>query len=101
MPRLTHRRQAHARGARLWRHGSLSSKPPQIKATTTASESSEPRTPTPGIQGSSFDPMGVGRRLAVTPFAAPSPLDGRVAACLQMPAAGYRQPVGLANPLPD
>ena len=55
----------------------------------------------PGIQGPSAAPLGLGRGMAVTPFAAAAALDGRVATRLQVLAAGHGQPVGLADPLPD
>ena len=69
---------ARARDVRRWKQGSPSSKP------WSKSAADQPAGPTwsnitpPGIQGPSSDPMGVGRRLAVTPFAAAPALDGRV-----------------------
>ncbi len=59
------------------------------------------RAAAPGFQGAAADPARLGRGLGAAPVAVAAELDGRGRARLPLPAAGHRQPVGLAGPLPD
>ncbi len=54
-----------------------------------------------GLQGAAAASLWLGRGMGPAPVAFAAGLDGLSSTCLQLPPAGDRQSVGLADPLPD
>ena len=87
-----------------WKPGSPSSKPRCASAVIrhpAETVANGPVLPRLEFKALRLIPWGWGEGWQLAPVAVASPLDGRVAPRLQVLAPGHRQPVGLADPLPD